>query len=156
MLKQNKKTFTSQLHTIQIMKLILLFTLFICISKPQSPEVAKEIYGYWTKINKREPYNGFLFTKGNRYLIEYYEGKKVRENFDDLGNQDYVVTLDDYKCTLEDSTITSIYYRKMPYYFRSDTLIIDINGGFDTYIKSKNQRTPVWMEKYKTNLNLNS
>jgi hypothetical protein len=138
------------------MKFTLLITFCICLTKPQSPEVAKEIYGYWTKINKREPYNGCLISKGKKYLVEYYEGKKARENFNDLGNIDEVITLEDYKYTIKDSILTSNYYRKMPYYFRSDTLIIDINGGFDTFIKSKNQRTPVWMEKYKTNLNLNS
>ncbi len=137
------------------MKLSIYLILLLLAPTP-TPKNQNYLYGYWTKINKREPYNGFLLSKGNRYLIEYYEGKKSRENSSGLFDADVEVTLDDYKCTLKDSIITSIYYNKMPYYFRSDTLIIDICGGFDTFVKSKNQRTPVFIEKFKVKIDLNS
>jgi hypothetical protein len=122
----------------------------------QGDQDSSGLYGYWTKINKREPYNGYLFTKGNHYLVEYYEFKKSRENFNDLGNVDYEVTLEDYRFTIKDSIITSSYYNKMLYHFRNDTLIIKRNGSFDTLLKSRDQKTPVEMEKFNVKLYLNS
>ena len=133
-----------------------IYLILLLLTPTQTPRSTNSVYGYWTKINKRAPYNGFLVSKGKKYLVEYYESKKARENLNDLGVVDYEVTLEDYQCTIKDSIITSIYYDKMPYYFRSDTLIIDINGGFDTFVKSKNQRTPVFIEKFKFKIDLNS
>lgn len=133
-----------------------IFIILLLLAPIQTPRSINSLYGYWTKINKREPYNGYLFTKGNHYLVEYYEFKKSRENTDDLGNVDYVVTLEDYKYTIKDSIITSSYYNKMLYYFRDDTLIIKRNGTFDTLLKAKNQRTPVFIEKFNVKINLNS
>ncbi len=76
--------------------------------------------------------------------------------FNDLGNVDYEVTLEDYRFTLKDTIITSSYYNKMLYFFRNDTLIIKRNGSFDTLLKSRDQKTPVEMEKFNVKLYLNS